>query len=128
MRKINLEIIVIIMSTPMGFCPHCKQNVLLIREPIDTALAIILFCCTCGLGFFIYLIIYLSKSRDRCIHCNTRITSLSYQPNQTYNQSLPQQQAPVKVLENKSAKFCPFCGSKLDNLAQKYCPSCGTKI
>jgi len=116
------------MTTPMGFCPHCKQNVLLIREPIDAMLAIILFCCTCGIGFFIYLVIYLSKRQDHCIHCNTRVTSLTYVQAQTDRQALPPSKTQIDAVESKTAKYCPFCGSQLDNIAQKYCPSCGSKI
>ena len=116
------------MSTPMGFCPHCKQNVLLRREPIDTELAIILFCCSCGIGFFIYLLIYLSKKQDRCIHCTSRVTSFAYEQVQTHGQELPPPKTQIETIESKHAKYCPFCGDQLDSVAQNYCPSCGSKV
>ncbi len=119
-------------KNPMGFCPNCKQNVLLTREPINTMLAIILFCCTFGIGFFIYLIIYYSKSEDRCIHCNTRITALLNQDLQSSGQLPYQQQAQSYqhggTIEGVKAKYCPLCGENLNNQSQNFCPSCGSKV
>jgi membrane protease subunit (stomatin/prohibitin family) len=116
------------MTTPMGYCPHCKQNVLLKREPIDAELAIILFCCSCGIGLIIYLFIHLTKRQDRCIHCTSRATSLTYEQPQTSSQALPPPKTQIEAVESKTAKYCPFCGNQLDNIAQKFCPSCGSKI
>lgn len=115
----------------MGFCPHCQQDVLLHREPINPILAIILFCCTLGIGFFIYLIIYYSKSENRCVHCGTQVTSLQNQYSQTISQLPNQQQAQfsqVKTTESDIVRYCHLCGGKLDKDTQNFCPHCGSKI
>ncbi len=114
-------------KNPTGYCPHCKQNVLLVREDINILLAIILLCFTCGIGLIIYLIIYYSQKEDRCIHCNTQITSLPDQYSQTIlpNQT---QYREVETISGETANYCPLCGEKLDNQTQNFCPHCGSKI
>ncbi|MFW9899069.1 MAG: hypothetical protein ACFFDO_07400 [Candidatus Thorarchaeota archaeon] len=117
--------------TPMGFCSHCQQNVLLHREPIDALLAIILFCCTFGIGFFIYLIIYYSRPENRCVHCGTEVSALLSQDSQVISQLPYQQQtqySQVKTIESDIVKYCPLCGGKLDSQYQNFCPTCGSKI
>jgi len=118
-------------TTPMGFCPQCQQNVLLHREPINPILAIILFCCTFGIGFFIYLIMYYSKSENRCVHCGIQVTTLPNQYSQTTSQLPNQQQAQfsrVHPIESDLLKYCPLCGGKLDSQIKNFCPTCGSEI
>ena len=118
-------------TIPMGFCSHCQQDVLLHREPINPILAIILFCCTFGIGFFIYLIIYYSKSENRCVHCGTQVPALPNQYSQTISQLPNQQQAQfsqVKTIESDIVKYCPLCGGKLDSQSKNFCPTCGSKV
>ncbi|MBD3255283.1 MAG: zinc-ribbon domain-containing protein [Candidatus Lokiarchaeota archaeon] len=128
-------------SNPTGYCPHCQERVLLVREPIDTFLAIILLCCTFGVGLFIYLIIYYSKKEDRCIHCNTKITQtlpqgikpIEYLPPKreaTYSQEKTSvsSRPTIEKIESQRAKFCPLCGAQLDARNQKFCPNCGSEI
>jgi len=138
--------------TVTGYCSHCKQNVLLKREDIDTCLAIILLLFTAGIGLVIYLIIYYSKPENRCVHCNSicEITlprqypesteQLSYQQQASVNeltfqgqqipQQIPDKKMPEKVEEVKGATYyyCPFCGDKLENRGVKFCPGCGSKL
>jgi len=133
---------------PTGFCPNCKQNVLLVREEIDWPLAIILLCFTGGIGLIIYLIIYYNKNEERCIHCHSQITTLrapyaqpaelkahnSQNPYHFQTETQKQQKSEYKVSESVEgvktiqANFCPFCGERLENKDAKFCPHCGTKV
>ena len=93
-------------STPIGYCEHCKQNVLLSRQDIDTCLAIILLLFTAGIGLIIYLIIYYSRPKNRCVHCGTEVVTFLEQqtpsPKQiSYQQQEKKQVLPVEV-ENKN--------------------------
>jgi len=133
---------------PTGFCPNCKQNVLLVREEINWPLAIILLFFTAGIGLIIYLIIYYSKTEECCIHCHsqiTTITALSAQPAQqiaqnvqnpyrfqteTQNQQKNEYRISESVEDVKTIQlnFCPFCGERLENKDATFCPHCGTKV
>lgn len=136
---------------PTGFCPNCKQNVLLVREEINWPLAIILLCFTVGIGLIIYLIIYYSKTEDRCIHCHSQITAIPApyaQPAQQIAQNVQNVQNPYRIQTETQKKqkseykvsesvegvktiqpnFCPFCGEHLENKDATFCPHCGTKV
>ena len=113
-----------------GYCPHCQQNVLMVREEINVVLAILLLCCT-GIGFFIYLIFYYSKPQNKCIHCGSYCQATL--PNNSV-QTVPQLQNQTqsnaeyaKTLGNQ-LKFCPLCGNKLDAGNQNFCANCGSKL
>lgn len=113
-----------------GYCPHCGQNVLMKREEMNAALAIFLFCCCC-IGFIIYLIVYYTKSKNRCIHCGSLCqvylpTTSSQTAQQLQYQPQPDTQY-VQTVEQK-VSFCPLCGSKLGKGVQNFCPNCGGKI
>jgi hypothetical protein len=73
-------------TTPIGFCSHCNQKVLLKRQDIDVCLAIILLIFTAGIGLLIYLIIYYSKKENQCIHCGTIVERLPFHEAQTKEQ------------------------------------------
>ncbi len=131
-----------------GFCSNCKQNVLLVREEIDWPVAIILLCFTGGIGLIIYLIIYYSKTEDRCVHCHSHIKTLTAPnaqlvqqkarnvQNPYHFQTETQKQQKTEYKANESIEdvktiqpnFCPFCGERLDNKDAKFCPHCGTKV
>lgn len=133
---------------PTGFCPNCKQNVLLVREEINWPLAIILLCFTGGIGLIIYLIIYYSKTEDHCVHCHSQIKSITApyaQPAelkaqntqnsyrfQTETQKLQKSEytgsESVEGVKNIQPNYCPFCGERLENKDAKFCPHCGTKV
>ena len=133
---------------PTGFCPNCKQNVLLVREEINWPLAIILLIFTGGIGLIIYLIIYYSKTEDCCVHCHSQITTItapSAQPAQqiaqkdqnpyrfqteTQNQQKNEYRISESVEDVKTIQlnFCPFCGERLENKDATFCPHCGTKV
>ncbi|MFX1339460.1 MAG: hypothetical protein ACFFDK_12680 [Promethearchaeota archaeon] len=120
-------------TTPIGYCEHCKQNVSLRRQEIDTWLAIILLLFTGGIGFIIYLIIYYSKPKNRCVHCGTVVSSILDQqtptPKQiTYQQHEKKEVLPVEIVEGEQVKYCPLCGADLDEKTQNFCPNCGSKI
>lgn len=130
----------------VGYCPHCKQNVLLKRDDIDICLAIILLIFTAGIGLIVYLIIYYSKPENKCIHCGSVCqvmlpsqypepsTELSYKPQTNSKQisyrgqALPQLKEDLAFSEKIEEKTCPFCGEKLDNRGVKHCPNCGSKL
>ncbi|MFX1258272.1 MAG: hypothetical protein ACFFAN_10455 [Promethearchaeota archaeon] len=131
-------------TNPIGYCLNCKQNVLLIRKRLDPLIGIILFCCTFGISFFIFLIIHYSKPENRCIHCGTICTVLPNQYIQKSSQLLYQQQTQdyqstshpqynkpyiqVERVEGEKANYCPLCGAKLDNRNKKFCSNCGNEI
>jgi hypothetical protein len=121
-------------STPIGYCPNCQQNVLLKRKDIDVCLAIILLLFTAGIGLLIYLIIYYSTEKNRCIHCGTVITapldqSVQYSEKLPYIQKEIQKEgSPVEIITGEQAYFCPLCGEALDERDPSYCPNCGSKI
>lgn len=120
---------------PVGYCPNCKQNVLLVREDINWPLAIILLCLTAGIGLLIYLIIYYSQAEDHCIHCHTQIfaTSAQYAPSVLSTKSESQKayqfnsqtsQQPEKI----QSRYCPFCGEQLKDSSAQFCSNCGAKV
>jgi hypothetical protein len=118
---------------PTGYCPRCRQEVLLTREEINWGVAILLLCFTGGIGLIIYLAIYYSKPQDRCIHCNTRVISRA--PQYSRNINIYQNEAAVsnetqniEVIEKESPKYCPFCGEQLESSNVRFCPNCGTKV
>jgi hypothetical protein len=134
---------------PTGYCPNCKQNVLLAREDIDVGLAILLLIFTAGIGLIIYLVIYYSRPENRCVHCNTEALSVqsksnytdqkqvSYQSNEnpyiyhketdTNLESQNLSEGSTKEISEK-INYCPLCGSKIDTESQKYCSNCGSQL
>jgi len=119
-------------TNPTGYCPRCQQNVLLIREEIDTCLAIVLLIFTAGIGLLIYLAIYYSKPEEYCVHCRTRITA--FQTSIPYTQQPQIQQTsyttPGNITEQFTGEkynFCALCGEKLD-IGAKFCQNCGSQI
>lgn len=118
---------------PTGYCPRCKQEVLLTREEINWGVAILLLCFTGGIGLIIYLAVYYSKPQDRCIHCNTRVISRAPQYSRNINiyqneAAISNESQNVEVIENDSPKYCPFCGEQLQSSNVRFCPNCGTKV
>jgi DNA-directed RNA polymerase subunit RPC12/RpoP len=120
-------------KNPVGYCPHCQQNVLLTRGEIDVCLAIVLLIFTAGIGLIIYLAIYYSKAEDRCVHCGTQISSiisqpsgqLSYQPQNVQREISPQN---IEQIQGERVYYCSFCGEKIVERGIKFCPNCGSKI
>jgi len=122
----------------VGYCPICKQNVLLVREALNWPLIIILLIFTAGIGLIIYLVIYYNKFESQCIHCHTQISLSSNKSIQssTYfqaeNQKTPhsdiQADKKVKADETSIHKQCSFYGEPLLNERAKFCPHCGSKV
>lgn len=130
-------------KNPVGFCPSCKEQVLLKREEMDICLLIILFIFTAGIGALIYALIHLSKPENRCIHCNSVVESPLPNQKQYSKQELVYRMngnpynstAQVKAIsvegnvnnESEKTNYCPNCGVKLanrDNIL--FCPYCGS--
>ncbi len=120
------------------YCPKCKMNVETKKEDFRVGLAIILVIFTGGLGLLIYAAIYLDKSKNRCVHCNSvcRAQLVSNQSNSNYqlisssNQMLSQK-AVVQTQTQLVAetKYCYSCGVELDQREDaKFCRFCGTNI
>jgi predicted RNA-binding Zn-ribbon protein involved in translation (DUF1610 family) len=122
----------------LGYCPNCRQNVLLVREAINWPLAIILLIFTGGIGLIIYLIIYFNQARSRCIHCHSLIPLKSNNaiqtpsPIQTGNQLRQESEITTgdtaKDVKTQRQQFCSFCGERLISKDANFCPYCGTKI
>ena len=121
-----------------GYCPYCKQNVLLVRESANWPLVIILLIFTAGIGLIIYGIIYFNKAPNRCIHCHTQIALTSTSSVQSSNQiqsitRLGQKSDnnavdSVEDIKSIQQNFCSFCGELLLNKKAKFCAHCGTKV
>ena len=98
---------------------------------MDTGLAILLFCCTGGIGFIIYLVIHFSQPEDRCIFCSQHTVPYSNQEITSTSSSLygqPQTSTPSPTVgTEQNLKFCPNCGTKLIEVA-KFCEICGTDL
>lgn len=114
---------------------------LLKRQEIDWMLALLLLCFTCGLGTLVYVLIYLSKPEDRCVHCNTivepQIPEFQSQPSQmseahtspvqtSINNRQTHQTQHTESQSSKKEMFCPYCGEKIASNA-RFCPGCGAK-
>jgi len=121
----------------LGYCPICKQNVLLVREALNWPLMIILLIFG-GIGLIIYLVIYYNKPESRCIHCHTQISLESDKSVQssTYVQVVNQKtlhsdtssDVKVKADETSNLKNCRYCGEPLLNELAKFCPHCGSRV
>jgi hypothetical protein len=122
----------------VGYCPICKQNVLLVREALNWPLMIILLIFTAGIGLIIFLIIYYNKPESRCIHCHTQISlkSAINVQSSTYVQAEHQKahlsdsnsEVKVKADETLNRKYCSYCGEPQLNELAKFCPHCGTRV
>ncbi|NVM17869.1 MAG: hypothetical protein HWN80_09140 [Candidatus Lokiarchaeota archaeon] len=122
----------------VGFCPYCKQNVLMVKEAVNWALVIILIIFTGGIGLIVYGIIYYNKAPSRCIHCRSQITLASTISAQSSNQiqtNTPlgyesDNNADDSMVNNKTLQqnFCSFCGEPLLNKEAKFCAHCGTNV
>lgn len=118
------------MVNNIGYCPHCKQNVLLKREDIDVCVAIILFFFTAGIGLIVYLIIYYSKPQNRCVNCNS-IVSPALSEHMTREEiEAPEKPNPYSLTStnNESIKFCAYCGEAIQSKNTQFCAHCGTKL
>ena len=122
----------------VGYCPICKQNVMLVREAINWPLIIILLIFTAGIGLIIYLIIYYNKPESRCIHCHTQILLKSNNSAQssTYVQAENQKtrhsdinaEVKAKTDDTSNNKYCSYCGEPQLNELAKFCPHCGSRV
>lgn len=116
----------------LSYCPNCNKNVTTTREDIDIGLAIFLLCCTMGVGFFIYLLVYFSQPETRCIFCSGPTIQPKYDGTAQRTQQFPAEKIvtqnvrePVaKKGATSSKKYCPLCGTSF-NEVQLFCENCG---
>jgi len=98
---------------------------------MDVGLAILLFCCTGGIGFIIYIVIHFGKPEDRCVFCSQQTVPYSGQeitptsPNM-YGQPQPSS-TPPPTSPNQPLKYCPNCGANIEE-ETKFCEMCGTEL
>ena len=118
------------MVNNIGYCPHCKQNVLLKREDIDICVAIILCIFTAGIGLVIYLIIYYSRPQNRCVHCNSIVSPALNETvtTQKIEGSVTPSSYSLPQSNKESINFCAYCGEAIQSSNSQYCAHCGTKI
>ncbi|MHA1110444.1 MAG: zinc-ribbon domain-containing protein [Promethearchaeota archaeon] len=98
---------------------------------MDVGLAILLFCCTGGIGFIIYIIIHFSKPEDRCVFCSQQTVPFSGQEvtptsSNMYGQAQPSS-SPPPISSNHPLKYCSNCGAKIEEKT-KFCEMCGTEL
>ena len=124
-------------NNALGYCPVCKQNVVLVREAVNWALVIILIIFTGGIGLIVYGIIYFNKPPSHCIQCHSQITLASTNRVESLNQI----QTNTRLEQNSEFNFvdsvedsetlqqdcCSFCGEPLHNKKAKFCAHCGSK-
>ena len=125
-------------NSNIGYCPSCKQNVLLVKEAVNWALIILLIILTGGIGLIVYGIVYYNKLPNRCIHCRSQIALSSTRNVQASNQILNNTQLRQEndkdvvdsMEENRTSqkKFCSFCGEALHNKKAEFCAHCGSKV
>ena len=122
----------------LGYCPQCKQKVLLVRESANWALIILLIILTGGIGLIVYAIIYFKKPPNRCIHCHSQIAVTSTTSAQTSNLirngTHLNEESDINDIDSIEAekiskqRFCSFCGEPLHNREAKFCAHCGSKV
>ena len=123
----------------MGYCPNCKQNVLMVREDFNVGLAVILLIFSAGIGLLVYLVVYYAQEPNRCVHCKTICQPVLVNQIASPRQELPnayrQQEecCTVKIQEKQPAQnkisFCPSCGTQLGDRSNiKYCAFCGASV
>ena len=118
--------------SPLRYCPNCNKNVTTTREDIDIGLAIFLLCCTMGVGFFIYLIVYFSQPETHCIFCSSQtlqptFSGTSQNTAQFSGEKVVKQTVREPVAEEgstSSRKYCPLCGTAFTR-GQQFCENCG---
>ncbi len=120
------------MMNQIGYCNHCKQNVLLKREDIDVCLAIILLIFTAGIGLVIYLITYYNKPLNRCVHCNSVVgpplSELDSSKRSQYQEGFNSNSSSLDSHNKESVRYCAYCGEPITSENIQYCAHCGTKI
>ncbi|TFF87617.1 MAG: zinc ribbon domain-containing protein [Promethearchaeota archaeon] len=130
-------------SSLYAYCPYCRVTRELKRKDFDVCLSIILLLFT-GVGFFIYLIYYYTRPKDRCSVCSTKIPrqmiksnlqeleemkNRKMDSNKKRNESKIQEGSNQEMIPIKGDNkyFCEFCGAEIKE-GIKFCPSCGSKI
>ena len=115
------------------YCPNCKTNTITERDNFSFLLAFLL--AFTGLGLVIYILYYIDKKKDRCVHCGVKclpklpdnIQTTSIYPLQNESNQLLQ----FKPNEPTKSKvyFCHNCGTDLgDREDIKFCALCGSNI
>lgn len=115
------------------YCPNCQKNVLTKREDFSFLLAFIL--AFTGIGLVIYILYYIDKKPNRCVHCEALCElKLAHHQQETPQKRLEDNsnaQLEYNPLENKIQKtrFCHNCGTEIaDREGIKYCALCGSTI
>lgn len=135
----------------LGYCPRCKTNVMLYRGDLNCCLFLLLLMT--GVGWIIYLIIWLMGPEDRCVICGTvamppipetntppslpsaekiTVVSTSTTPSASGTfipkKTLSQSNSPATSLPIiKNTKFCPYCGAEIP-LEASFCSGCGVNL
>ena len=120
-------------NNTLGYCPYCKQNVLMVREAVNWALVIVLIIFTGGIGLIVYAIVRFNKAPNHCIHCRSKIILAPTDNVKSLNQSqsatqIEQKSESVVPDGEQQHKFCSFCGEALYNRKAKFCAHCGSKV
>ena len=111
--------------TSYGYCPNCNKNVTTKREQFRYLLAFLL--AFTGIGLIIYLLYYIDRKPNHCIHCYTVC-----QAPKSEIQLEQKEETGYQIVKQKSEvqlKFCPNCGVEVGDRGEiKYCALCGSSV
>ena len=116
------------------YCPNCEKNTLTKREDFSYLLAFLL--AFTGLGLVIYILYYIDKKKDRCIHCETQCIPTRLNDHRNTSNSQLQDSNDNNLLEFKPIElektkinFCHNCGVDIgEREGIKYCALCGSGV
>ena len=117
----------------MMYCPSCEKNV--VTKQGDFSLLLAFLLSFTGLGLVIYILYYLDKKKDLCIHCETKCQTKKLNENQTESKIQLQNDTPYSLeykpieLEKIKINFCHNCGVELGERENiNYCALCGSDV
>lgn len=112
-----------------GYCPNCKKNVTTKREQFRYLLAFLL--AFTGIGLIIYILYYIDRKPNHCIHCNSVCQAPKSDIRQIQKVEHKEETEYQVLKQNHEAqlKFCPNCGVEVGERGEiKYCALCGSSI
>lgn len=102
----------------MMYCPNCEMNTLTKRGDFSYLLAFLL--AFTGLGLVIYILYYIDKKKEYCIHCETKCLPKKMNDHQTTSNS--------QLIDNNNSNFLEYKPIELEKTKINFCHNCGVEI